>query len=602
MFFGGMMSIICKICNKTFDGFLGLGNHISKTEKMSIKEYYDKYMNEDNHGVCECGKTTKFISLNKGYSKFCSLKCSNSSNSTKNKKKQTYIEKYGVDHISKLDEIKEKKRNSSIIKYGTDCPLQNDDIKQKIKTTNLHKYGTLYTNQNEDVRLKIHNTNILKYGCKSPLGCKAIKDKIRQILIDKYGVKNPMNNKDIYNKSIITNNLKYGCDSPLQNKLIYFKQRQTLKNRYGHEHPLQVPEIKNKYCSDRLFSFFNYLLTSDRLNNICKPNFNIEEYNGVYTEHEWICNKCNNVFKDKLEFGRIPRCLKCYPKNAGTSKYEKEIYDFCSVYFNDVELNNRSILDGKEIDVYIPSIKLGIEFNGLYWHRETTEITPNYHLNKTNLAKSKGVQLIHIFEDEWIEKQDIVKSVLLSKMNKLPNRIQARKCFIKQILNEEASRFLLDNHLQGFINGTHYGLIYDNEIVSLLTVGKSRFDNKYEYEIYRFCSKINYSVVGALGKLFKHFLSENKPKSIITYADRRYGEGLAYTNLGFNYLYNTNPGYTYFDINGSNQRYNRMNFQKHALKDKLKVFNEELTEYQNMQLNGYDRIWDCGNNVYGMEK
>lgn len=196
-----------------------------------------------------------------------------------------------------------------------------------------------------------------------------------------------------------------------------------------------------------------------------------------------------------------------------------------------------------------------------------------------------------------MDKQDIVKSILLNKFGKNQTRIFARKCQIFSVYSDDADKFYFNNHIQGTIKGTHLGLFYNGEIVSMITFGTPRFESSHEIEIYRFCNKLNTSVVGGLSKLVKAMISVSHAKSIMTYADARYGLGLGYTKCGFKFVRTTDPGYHYVKT-GTRRRFSRNQFQKHMLKNKLKDFDPALTEWENMQMNGYDRIWDCGNFVY----
>jgi hypothetical protein len=120
-----------------------------------------------------------------------------------------------------------------------------------------------------------------------------------------------------------------------------------------------------------------------------------------------------------------------------------------------------------------------------------------------------------------------------------------------------------------------------------MTFGKARFNKKIEYEMFRFCNKLDFIILGGASKLFKYFIRNYNPKSIITYADKRYFTGKVYNKLNFNFLENTSPNYLYFK---KGMIYSRYQFQKHKLKNKLKYFDKNLTEWENMQLNNYDRI------------
>jgi len=249
-----------------------------------------------------------------------------------------------------------------------------------------------------------------------------------------------------------------------------------------------------------------------------------------------------------------------------------------------------------ELDIFIPSKNIGIDLNKLYWNSELNGKDKNYHLNKTKFFEERGIQVIHIFEDEWIEKQEIVKSIILSKLGLIENKIFARKTEIKEITSKESKLFLFNNHIQGEVNSkVNLGLFYNDELVSLMTFSKPRFNKHYDWEMVRFCNKINTNVIGGAGKLLVYF-RKNYSGSIISYADRRFSQGKIYETLEFKGKKQSAPDYFYFK-NGYN-RYSRVQFQKHKLKDKLEIFDPNLTEWQNMQLNGYDRIWDCGNLVF----
>jgi len=158
--------------------------------------------------------------------------------------------------------------------------------------------------------------------------------------------------------------------------------------------------------------------------------------------------------------------------------------------------------------------------------------------------------------------------------------------------NKEAKIFYEENHLQGFINSKiNIGLFYENKFISCLSFGKSRYNKQYDWEINRFANKLNVSVIGGFAKMLKYF-ENNYSGSIITYSDRRYFDGSIYRNNGFEELEVSQPNYFYTD---KRRRYSRIQYQKHKLEEQLNVYDSNLTEWENMQLNGYDRIWDCGN-------
>ena len=300
-------------------------------------------------------------------------------------------------------------------------------------------------------------------------------------------------------------------------------------------------------------------------------------------------------------------------KNQGfirTSSQEKEIL----LLLNKETLisSDRKILNGQEIDIYDTELRIGIEINGVYYHSEINGKKDRmYHLNKSVLAEENKVQLIQIFEDEILYKKNIVISRLkhILNINDLP-KIFARKCIIKPINNIEASNFYEENHIQGYSNSKiHVGLMFENEIVSIMSFDNNRNMNKElnhntnTYELTRFATNNKYIVVGAGGKLLKHFISTYKPAKIISFADRRWTPSSInniYTKLGFKLTKTIPPDYSY--LNGKISRYKRLHkfgFGKSSLKKKFpEIYNNNKTEWEMMRELGYDRIWDCGKFKY----
>jgi len=294
-------------------------------------------------------------------------------------------------------------------------------------------------------------------------------------------------------------------------------------------------------------------------------------------------------------------CPKC--ACLGKSKPELDLYDVVTSYNPDVIHGDRKLLEGKELDVYDPEYKLAFEFNGLYWHSsgrcEDDKEMEIYHLEKTESCALKGVRLFHIFENEWRTKRKIWESVIRNAYG-YSKRVHARKCEIREVDHKESEQFLIESHLQGScLSSFRYGLFYQGELVSLMTFGASRFNKKYDFELLRFCNKINTTVVGGASKLLKAFRSEHKG-AIISYANRRWSDGGLYSSLGFTELQMSGPGYYYVDKRCSTVHH-RSAFMKHKLKEKLGNFNSELSEVENMYDNGYRRIWDSGNFVFVLE-
>lgn len=283
-----------------------------------------------------------------------------------------------------------------------------------------------------------------------------------------------------------------------------------------------------------------------------------------------------------------------------TTQEEKQCIDYIeSLTPYKVERTNREVLSGMELDAYIPELKIAIKFNGNYWH-STKHVDRLYHQNKTINCAKKGIQLIHIFEYEWLnpDKQEIIKKYLadIIRTNGLI-RVYARNTVIEHITKEEAEGFLNANHLQGNSNTTiRYGLRYKGELVQVMTFGKPRFNTECEYELIRLCTLSGHKVIGGAERLFKHFLREYNPNTVISYCDIAKFTGGIYGRLGFtaNRESLTSPNYVWASKNEVLSRYQT---QKHKL-IKHKLGTEEQTEDEIMDSLGYLKVYDSGNMRY----
>ena len=247
-----------------------------------------------------------------------------------------------------------------------------------------------------------------------------------------------------------------------------------------------------------------------------------------------------------------------------------------------------------EIDIYLPEYNLAIEYNGSYWHSSKLK-DKFYHLNKTKLCRDKEIDLIHIFEYEWTDfrKQCIIKDIILNKIGR-SKTIYARKCIIKEVSIKDKNNFLEDNHLKGKDKSKiKLGLYYNDELVQIVTFGKPRFNKKYDWELIRSCTLSGYHVIGGFSKLIK-FFSKNNSINVISYCDLAKFNGNGYLKTGFKHINNSDPNYVWIKCTDILSRYKTM---KHKLNLILSNFNSDLTEDENMSINGWLKVYDCGNQV-----
>lgn len=319
----------------------------------------------------------------------------------------------------------------------------------------------------------------------------------------------------------------------------------------------------------------------------------------ITLRHELCGNEFQTYSWNFLKGG--VRCPEC--KNFSSSKFEKEVQSFIKSTYNGKVKNNVRIGNGhgKEIDIYIPEKQIGIECDGLYWHSVQKNKSKFNLLEKTKFFNDLGIRIVHIFEDEWQEKQEIVKDKLKSILNLDKNKIYARKCVPVILESSEANLFLNKFHIQGCGSSTYkVGLKYNEKLVAVMTFIKSRkgiTSHKEEsIELFRFATDGH--VVGGFSKLLKFAINTFKFSSIITFADIRWSslEDNVYIKNGFKLNHLSEPGYWYFK---TNKRVHRSAFMKYKLKEKFpELYNENLTEKQIMEKAGYKYIYDCGNMVF----
>ena len=574
---------ISKMDHSLYEKIISIELDIKFKEKFYL---YETEMSEVPK--CYCGNNLKFIDMINGYRTFCSRRCMIDNVDIKEKRKKTCIEKYGVDNPSKSIDIKNIVISTNNRKFGVDFPLQSDEIKKKNKKYFIDKYGVDNPFKLPETREKAKSTIKDKYGVDHIMFSDEIKNKNKKYFIEKYGVDNPSKLPETREKAKITNNLKYGVDSALQNPLFLEKMKSTNNLRYGSEFYTKTNDYKEKIKN------YVFIKNTSIINNSTYRLIKSE-----IDEYIIFCNICNNQFVIQRQLYRnrirnfIEICLNCNPISSGFSIDEKKVFSFIRENFNGEIVENFK-LNKKEIDIYLPDIKIGFEFNGLYWHSELHK-SKSYHYDKYEFFKNNNIHIVNIWEDDWIYKQDIVKSMILNKLGK-SNKIFARKCEIREVSDNKLIReFLETNHIQGFVGSkVKLGLYFNNELVSLMTFGNLRKSlgqksKEGSYELLRFCNKLNTSVVGGASKLFKYFKDNYKPLEIISYSMNSHSVGNIYKILGFELSSETK--YNYFWVKNT-IRYHRFNFRK----DKLIIEGNDpnLTESEIMYKKGYFRIFDSG--------
>ena len=376
------------------------------------------------------------------------------------------------------------------------------------------------------------------------------------------------------------------CSMECRQKLI----AKTCIEKYGHSNYLlssKINEFINFRTNPREYIESNYD-TKTTLTQLSKDL-------GVYTAT--ICAHINNNdCKDLINY------------RISTMKYE--VIEFIKSLKDDINVvhNDRNVISPLEIDVYLPEFRFGIECNPSFTHNASISdpwgAEPKhylYHKEKSDKCREAGVELFHIFGWEWEYKQDIIKSMIKNRLGLTDRRIYARNTNVVEVDFKTSVNSLNENHLQGMLSAPiRLGLVdSNNELVSLMTFGKMRSTigqgQGNQYELSRFCNKLNTSVVGGASKLLKHYMKEyNTP--LISFSDNAHTTGKLYENLNFKRDHDVAPRYTWVDP-FTEYTINRLKTQKHNLR---KLFNDDTididnkTEKEIMLGHGYLQVYDAG--------
>jgi hypothetical protein len=251
-----------------------------------------------------------------------------------------------------------------------------------------------------------------------------------------------------------------------------------------------------------------------------------------------------------------------------------------------IEYVHRYRIDGMEADIYIPSKRIAIEYNRLYWHSELYK-DRNYHYKKYKHFADKGIQLIQIWEDEWRDRQETVKKLIKAKLGLISDKVFARKC---TVVKQKCQDFFDKNHIQGAVRNTEsYSLVYDNEVVAAMAF-RIREDDVWELVRYA-TSK---SVVGGASKLLKAFERDYPKVKIVSFADFCVSNGDMYYKLGFDEDKVLKPDYRYF-FSGKNKRMHKFKFRLIKFKnDTNLLYEENKTEHELAKMNNLLRVFDAG--------
>ena len=353
-------------------------------------------------------------------------------------------------------------------------------------------------------------------------------------------------------------------------------------------------------CAPQKLSISKTLSTSkltEKFNAIHKGKYDYRyvDYKNCRSKICIVCPIHGDFWQTADDHMQGKGCPMCANK---ASKGEDEVNDFISTlcHIETVTRSRKLLGKGLECDIIVPSYKLAIEFDGLYWHTENQGKDKNYHLHKTELAESKGYHLIHIFEDEWLEHKGLVLSKIKHYLNCDLDKsiIDISEIVIKTLSKPLVEEFLTTYHLQGFSPSMAlYGAFYGGILVGVMTFKKER---EGVWNLNRFATNTNYRLPCLASKMFEQFIKDANPIEVKAFLDRRWSccDENVYNEMGFTLDKVLPPDYEYAH---RQQRFSKSKFTKHNLAKKHN-FPLSMTEKEMAEKLGYYRIWDCGQCKY----
>ncbi len=453
-----------------------------------------------------------------------------------------------------------------------ECSSADPARYEKIKQTRKEKYGDEHYNNRE----KATKTYLEKYGVENPFQSEDIKSKIKQVYQTKYGVDYPSQSPQIQDVRKINALKKYGVDhhsklKNIQEKIINSNRINYLSKDSGligyDENGLQIRKCPHPECDK------------------CAQKQYIISAHHKKSRDEWNIEPCTNILPIQ------------HSRNKGT-EIEKFICDVLDEYNIEYQTNVRGVISPQELDIYIPSKKIAVECNGIFWHSQNNGKNNHYHVQKWNMCNSKNIQLLTLWEDQIKNKPNIIKSLILSKLGVYNERIYAEACEV--VVLDNVNEFLNQNHIQGKTNAAiKLGLKYKDKIVSVMTfVKRSKLSGGQKdnsWELTRLCSLLNTQVIGGARKLLKYFIEQYNPPKIISFASNDISNGNVYEKLGFYKGVITNM--CWYISKKDMTRYHHASFSKKRLG--LMGFNvQNKTEKEVMSSLPFYRIYDSGRTKY----
>lgn len=316
----------------------------------------------------------------------------------------------------------------------------------------------------------------------------------------------------------------------------------------------------------------------------------------------WKCHVCGFIWCSNLyhRTGRLSGCPQCL-QGKQTSEAEDEIARFVEslVGTGMVVRNDRTVLESdsgpnRELDIYVPSLRFAIEYNGVHWHTERLR-GRDYHYWKYRTCESKGIRLLQVWSDDWTAHPDIIRDHIRVLCHDVSlERVNARSCTVAPVGVADMRAFMDANHIQGDAGGGSRLGLFDG--AGRMVAGMvCMTDSKGVMDVRRYSTLLGTLVRGGFSRLLKHAIqAAPATRRVVTFSDNMVSDGGLYSRLGFHAERMLKPDYSYIDP-VENVRHHKFNYRiARFRRDPDLEYHDGMSERELAALNGLERVYDAG--------
>ena len=247
----------------------------------------------------------------------------------------------------------------------------------------------------------------------------------------------------------------------------------------------------------------------------------------------WLCKTCSHEWEatvgSRVYGNGCPQCAA--RKHNFISQPEKDLYDFITGLGFTVKQSDRSVLknvSARELDLFVPERMFAVEFNGLYWHSELAGKGSEYHRSKFVAARAAGVELLQVWEDDWINRRAAVLHTIASRLGAVQSAASGELTPI-ELTQTQAGEFLDAYSIQGPVSAdVFYGL---QDAAGVMQAVLALDVDTHSTEVVRFAARGN--VESGFAELLTHAVETLKLDTVTAVVDNAVDDAGMFEAFGF---------------------------------------------------------------------